>query len=143
MQTKLKAQGDFLMAPWEEAMQAQGLTISQLTATGPAREAVQEQEMAIKRSLANMTCNGGKGDGVSAVVNGTLVTAAWTLEASVAKRHVEEREAALGKPVGKMSMLELDEGLGSRAEGWGIPRGRLAAEVGRLANQARDRLDAG
>lgn len=130
------AKDDFLYADRSIANLPEGFTETRLIAEGPAREAHEEAERHATEGLKKLTLNGGQGDGLSALVDGEVLTIKESLALVIARDIVKDAEARHKKPLAELTLMQLNEGLKDRVQGRATSVGAVMSELGRLQNQA-------
>lgn len=133
---------DFIYAPLEIANRTEGFTEITLLPEGEALEAHQEQERLATEGLKKLTMNGGEGDGLSAQVGNEVLTVKETLALKIAMDIIADKETEHGMPVGKLNLMQLNQGIHERVKGRATTVGAVMAEIGRLQNRAiyKDRV---
>jgi hypothetical protein len=128
---------EFLYAPEDVAHRGEGFTESRIELTGEAREQQEETEARLKAGLGKLTMNGGRGDGLSAIVGGELLTVKESVALAIARDMCRDAEQRTGKPLKDIPILELNEGIHARIKGRATTAGAVMAELGRLQNTAK------
>ena len=86
--------------------------------------------------LGKLTSHGGKGDGVSASIDGEILTVAEMAAVAVARQMIEDAVQASGKEIHELSLAQLCDGVADRVIGRSCTAGQVRAEIGRIHNRA-------
>lgn len=85
--------------------------------------------------LGKLTSHGGRGDGVSASIDGDILTIAEMVAVAVARQMVEDAAQASGKEIHELSLAQLSEGIADRVVGRRCTAAQVLAEIGRIQNR--------
>jgi len=125
---RLQPDGEMLSGPIEVNAD-EGLTETGFIASELPPELQKAHEA--NRRLKN---EGGKGDGVSGIVNGEILTVKETLALAIARDMIDDAQRRHRKPLSELNMLELREGIDERVRGRAVTSGEVMQEIGRLQN---------
>jgi hypothetical protein len=132
---ELKAGEKYLYAPLDIAHADSGLTVKKLRAEGNT-EVLRNIEDNLQGGLKKLTVNGGQGDGVSALVEGEILTVKESAAVAIANDIIKDAQNRYKKPLAKLTLIQLNDGIEARVVGRATSVGAVMAELGRLQNLA-------